>query len=169
MITVQQVVFVLFAVLTLGGAIGVVAARKLFHAALWMVLAFFGVAGLYILLEAPFFAALQLFIYIGGVAVLIVMAIMVTRGIMGPKEPVFTYAIGAAGTALAFLVMLGLFIFKTPVWDVVAPTGEVDPNGLRALGQALVSPSAYLLPFEVASVLLLAVLVGALFIAREKE
>ncbi len=169
MVTVQQVVFALFALMTVGGAVGVVAARKLFHAALWMILSFFGVAGLYILLEAPFFAALQLFIYIGGVAVLIVMAIMVTRGIMGPKEPVFTYAVGAAGTAFAFLVMLALFIVNVPAWMGSAPTGEVAPDGMRQLGRALVMPSAFLLPFEVASVLLLAVLVGALFIAREKE
>ncbi len=167
--TVQQVVFALFALLTVGGAIGVVAARKLFHAALWMVLAFFGIAGLYMLLEAPFFAALQLFIYIGGIAVLIVMAIMVTRGIMGPKEPVFTYTLGAAGTAVAFLAMLGLFVFKIPSWAAAVPVGDVDPDNLRTLGEALVAPSQYLLPFEVASVLLLAVLIGALYVAREKE
>ncbi len=169
MVTVQQVVFALFALMTVGGAIGVVAARKLFHAALWMILAFFGVAGLYVLLEAPFFAALQLFIYIGGIAVLIVMAIMVTRGIMGPKQPVFTYAAGAAGTAFAFFVMLSLFVVNVPAWITAAPLEAPPPDGMRQLGKALVMPSAYVLPFEVASVLLLAVLVGALFIAREKE
>ena len=72
---------------TLAAAVMVVTARKLFHAALWLLLAFFGIAGLYVLLEAPFFAAAQLFVYMGAIGILIIFSVMLTRGMMRQPGP----------------------------------------------------------------------------------
>jgi len=78
--SVGQIVFVLCAAFAIGAAALVVTSHRIFHAALWLIGSFFGVAALYMLLESPFMAGIQLFLYIGGVAVLTVIAIMVTKG-----------------------------------------------------------------------------------------
>ena len=74
--------FVVVAAVTLGGALGVVLARTVFASGLFLILSFLGVAGIYVLLEAPFLAATQVLIYVGAVAVLILFAIMLTRRVM---------------------------------------------------------------------------------------
>src|SRR5512138_1634390 len=87
-ITPITIAFFIMAAFALGGSLGVVINRNLFHAALYLVLALFGVAGLFVLLEAPFLAAVQVLIYVGAIAVLITITIMVTRRIMGVSESV---------------------------------------------------------------------------------
>ncbi|GAG05720.1 unnamed protein product, partial [marine sediment metagenome] len=77
--TVMQVIFLITAVVTLGGAVMVVTVRNLIHAALWLILALFGVAVMYTLLSAPFFTVVQIVIYIGAIAILMIFAIMLTR------------------------------------------------------------------------------------------
>lgn len=174
-ITLEKVLFIIFAVITLGAGLRVVTARQLFHAALWMVLSFFGVAALYMLLQFPFMAGLQMFIYIGGIAVLIVVAVMITRQMMEPRETVFNDPLVAA--SLAFLMFAGLawLILQpgTPAasqlpWPTEAPVALAADGGLVKLGTLLVSPGAYLIPFEVASVMLVVVLIGALYLGRER-
>ena len=78
-INAQFIVFAVFAVLILAGGIGVVTTRNLIHGALWLVLSLFGVAGFFVLLSAPFLAAVQVVVYIGAIAILIVFAVMLTR------------------------------------------------------------------------------------------
>ena len=95
----QQILFIVFGVITLGAATMVVTRRNVFHAALFMILSFFGVAGLFVLLEAPFLAAVQLFIYIGAIAILIIFAIMLTPDMMDPNIPGANRQRGAWGTA----------------------------------------------------------------------
>jgi NADH:ubiquinone oxidoreductase subunit 6 (subunit J) len=80
---VQQAMFVILAALALAGAVGVVAARSVFVSALWLILSFIGVAGLYVLLQAGFLAAVQILIYVGAVSVLILFTVMLTRQVMG--------------------------------------------------------------------------------------
>ena len=82
--TIQHILFIIFGAVTLGAGLMVVTRRNVFHAALFLILSFFGVAGLYVLLEAPFLAGVQLFIYAGGIAILIIFAIMLTRDMMNP-------------------------------------------------------------------------------------
>ena len=102
-ITLQHILFIVFGAFTLGSGLLVVTQRNVFHAALFLILSFFGVAGLYVLLEAPFLAAVQLFIYVGGIAVLIIFAIMLTRDLMEPDVPGLISQWWAAA-----LVMVGL-------------------------------------------------------------
>lgn len=165
-ITLQHILFIVFGAITLGSALMVVTRPDAFHAALFLILAFFGVAGLYVLLEAPFLAAVQLFIYVGGIAVLIIFAIMLTRHLMDHDAPAVIpqWWIGALVMAVLWAV-LGWTIL-THEWAGSAE--PVPPNTIVILGRALVDPQGMVLPFEVASVLLVMALIGAIAIARER-
>jgi len=155
--------FGLMALTTLVGAFGVVTGRTMFASGLWLVLAFVGVAGLYVLLEAPFLAAAQVLIYAGAVAVLILFAIMLTRRVMSETPGGQTnnqWAVAAFVAVMLFVVLLGAVNQNWQVSDKTPP-----PDVLTRLGEAFLGQ--YLLPFEIISVLLLAALVGSIIIARE--
>jgi NADH-quinone oxidoreductase subunit J len=168
--TAAQIIFLLCAAAILGSAIMVVTSRKLMHAALWLIAALFGVAVLYAILEAGFMAVVQVVVYIGAIAILFIFADMLTR-----KEArdtgLQTRKGWPAAALLGLLVLAGLafLILGMPGVDRAAAAIPEDLDTLLALGQALVSPDAYVLPFEVASVLLLAALVGAVYVAVEKK
>jgi len=162
---VQVVVFVICSLITLGAALAMVTSKNLFHSALFMILSFMGVASLYVLLEAPFLAAVQILIYAGAIALLIVFAIMLTRRLMA-KDLVqrnAQWGWSALGAVLLFVV-LGLILIRVN-WPVVE--AAVPEETISRLGQDLMG--TYLVPFEVASVLLLVALVGSIIIARERE
>ena len=164
--TVSHVVFIVLSAVTLIGAVGVVTNRNLFYAALFLVLSFVGVAGLYILLEAEFLGMVQILVYVGAIAILIIFAIMLSRRMMAPDVRALNEQwIIAAVTALALFAILG-FILLQVAWPTAA--ADVPSNTIAELGKALVDPDQYLLVFEVASVLLLVALVGAVIIARER-
>ncbi len=164
--TMTHVVFLILSAVALIGAVGVVTARKLFHAALFLVLSFIGVAGFYILLEVEFLAMVQLLVYVGAISILIIFAIMLSRRMMAPdveaRNEQWLLGLGAAGVLLAILV----FVLLNVQWPVTE--SQLPPETISYLGMALLSPDLFLLVFEVASVLLLVALVGAVIIAREK-
>ncbi len=164
-ITPITIVFAVMAIFTLGGSLGVVANRNLVHAALFLVLALFGVAGLFVLLEAPFLAAVQVLVYVGAIAVLITITIMVTRRVMGIRESTNRQWPVAALVAALVLAALG-FVLMGQFSDLPLAQ-EVPDRMLEGLGAALVDHQQFLLPFEVASVLLLAALIGSVVVARE--
>ncbi len=160
-----QVIFILVSAATLGAALLVVTSRNLFHSALFLTASFFGIAALYVLLEAEFLAVIQILIYVGAIATLIVFAIMLSRG--GLREvarPVNDQWPMVAIGALALFVALVALIQR-----IAWPSTEARPVSdlLTSLGQAFMGP--YVIPFEVASVLLVVALIGAILIAREKE
>jgi NADH-quinone oxidoreductase subunit J len=164
-ITVQHVVFIILSAVALVGAIGVVALRNLFRAALALVLSFVGVAGLYVLLEAELLAMVQILVYVGAISILIIFAIMLTRNLMDPEYKAANEQWLGGLLAAAALFGILVFILLQVAWPVQVT--DMPPGAIEALGQGLVSPNFYLLPFEVASVLLLVALVGAVIIARE--
>jgi NADH-quinone oxidoreductase subunit J len=161
--TVLQVVFVIMALMTLGGAWGVVSARSVFNSALFLVLSFVGVAGLFVTLDAGFLAAVQLLIYVGAIAVLILFAIMLTRRVMDEQVRQVNEQWGIAGTIAGLLFAALAVITFSAEWKVSNAAPPAD--SIVALGQALVGP--YVLPFEIASIILLVALIGAIVIARE--
>jgi len=155
--------FGIVSLITLLGALGVVTARNVFASGLFLVLSFMGVAGIYVLLEAPFLAAAQVLIYAGAVAVLILFAIMLTRRVMsdtGGSQTNNQWAVAAFIASLLFIVLLKATGQEWPISNQSPPADVIT-----ALGNAFLGP--YLLPFEIVSVLLLAALVGAIIIARE--
>jgi len=165
-----QIVFLLCAALILAAALMVVTTRNLIHAALWLVAALFGVAVLYAILDASFLAVVQVVVYIGAIAILFIFAVMLTRREMRDRGPQLRRDWWLAAL-LALLVFAGL-AFLLVTQPGVNRTAAAMPQGLDTLGKlgtALVSPEAYVLPFEVASILLLAALVGAVYVAASKK
>lgn len=164
--TVSQIIFLLTAALILGSALMVVTTRKLVHAALWLVAALFGVAVLYAILQAGFLAVVQVVVYIGAIAILFIFAVMLTRREMLERGPQ-TRPNWWVPALLGLLLLAGL-VFVIAGQPSIHRTPAALPEDLdtvRALGTALVSPDAYVLPFEVASILLLAALVGAVYVS----
>lgn len=165
-----QILFILVAAATLGAALLVVATRNLIHSALWLIVALFGVAVTFALLQASFLAVVQVVVYIGAIAILIIFAIMLTRRINQEDAPRFNANATIAG-GIAVLIFAALAWMLLNWGGISQLPADLSPRAdpLRDLGMALVSSDAYLLPFEVASILLLAALIGAIFIAWEKK
>ena len=164
-------VFIVTAIVTLGAALMVVTARSLIHSALWLVLALFGVGAMFVLLSAGFFAVVQVVIYIGAIAILMIFAIMLTRRVMREDGSRFTRGWWLA--ILMALVLLTGLVWMIQSWSGSSSTMQplppelVDP--IQSLGAVLVSPNGYVLPFELASILLLAALIGAIVVAWERK
>lgn len=156
------IAFWILAVVTLGGGLGVILTRNLLHALLFLVLSFVGVAGLYITLSADFVAVTQVLIYAGAIAVLILFAIMLTpRAGRNNAEGLFQ----GPAIVLGGLVAAALsFVALDTQWSVVSRSGFASTA--EAIGEALVDK--YVLPFEVAGVLLTVALVGAMVLTREE-
>jgi NADH-quinone oxidoreductase subunit J len=162
---VPVIIFFILSLVTLGAAVAVVTNKNILYSAFFLVLAFVGVAGIYVLLEAPFIAVVQILVYIGAIAILIVFAIMLTRKLMSKeleqRNAQWYWAL--AGSVLLFGVLA--WILYPAGWT--GPGGAPDSDTITLLGQELLT--TYVIPFEIASVLLLAALVGAILIAREKD
>jgi len=161
----QPVIFGILALVALGAALMVVTTRNLLRAALWLILAFFGIAGIFVLLNAEFLAVTQVLIYVGAISTLIIFAIMLTRNLMDPRQPRFNAQWGVVGGFAALLFVALAAIVTRVAWPVAA--GEVPADAIPRLGADFVGP--YVVPFEVASVLLVVAMIGAIIIARERE
>ncbi len=167
--TVLQVIFLITAVVTLGGAVLVVTVRNLIHAALWLILTLFGVAVMYGLLSATFFTVIQVVIYIGAIAILMIFAIMLTRRVKQEAGSSVNKGWWLAG--LMSLVLFTALVWMFSTWSGFQTTLPVMPANvdmIKVLGTALVSPNGYVIPFEIASVLLMAALIGAVVVAWER-
>jgi NADH-quinone oxidoreductase subunit J len=167
--TAAQIIFLITAAATLGAGIVVVTARNLVHAALSLIVTLFGVAVLFVLLQAGFLAAVQVVLYIGAIAILIIFAIMLTRRVMQDTGPQTNrYWALALALAAGLFATVWLVMRQVPgLQQVTAP--EVPPDSLERLGFALVDPNQYMLPFELASVLLLVALIGSIVVASDKR
>jgi len=166
----EQIVFLIVAFFTLGSGFMVVTTRNLIHAALWLVAALFGVAATFAILNASFLAVVQVVVYIGAIAILFIFAVMLTRKDMRDQGPQMNKN-WWFGALLSLSSFAGLF-FLLQGWSGLSRTASAMPPGFDAvseLGSELVSPAAYVLPFEVASVLLVAALVGAVYVAFNRE
>ena len=166
----EQIIFLLVALFTLGSGLMVVTTGNLIHAALWLVSTLFGVAVVFAILNAGFLAVVQVVVYIGAIAILFIFAVMLTRKDMRDQGPQMNRN-WWFGALIAVLVFAGLF-FLLQGWSGLSTTAAAIPAGFDAiseLGNALVSPDAYVLPFEVASVLLVAALVGAVYVAFNRK
>jgi NADH-quinone oxidoreductase subunit J len=157
----ELALFVLISATVLVSAVAVVAARNMVRAAFWLLPCFLGVAGIFVLLGAHFLAAIQVLIYAGAIMLLLLFVLMLTRDVSGaiaaPNNRQAGWAIIAAGVLAA--VTIG--VVSRYQWQMVAAKPSAST---AAVGEALLR--TYLLPFEIASVLLLAAMVGAIVIAR---
>ena len=163
-VTSAQIIFLVISLFTLVSGLMVVTSRNLFHAALWLVASFFGVAALYAMLEAEFLAVAQILIYIGAISTLIVFAIMLSRGMMLGRTVMRNYQWGISAVVALGLFLLLSFVLLRIDWPVA--DGDVSPTAIADIGVALVT--SYVVPFLVIAVLLSVALIGAIMIARER-
>lgn len=180
--TIAQVIFILFAIVTLASAFLVVTQRNLFHSALFLIMSFFGVAAMYVLLEAYFFAAAQVLVYIGAIAILLIFAVMLTRGVINATSVNSQWQAAAAIGGLMFVALAMLLgpvavtlagrAFGNPAWALAGRNGvlpEVPETSLANLGKGFVDANQYAVPFLLSGVLILLAMVGAIWVARERK
>lgn len=164
-----QIIFLIAAAVILVSAVMVTLTRNLVHAALWLVATLFGVAVIFAVLEAGFLAVVQVVVYIGAIAIMFIFAVMLTRREMLDKGPQMNKRAWLAGILGVLLFASMVYMLSTWVGFNKLPTLVGDTDTLVLLGNSLLLQSAYLLPFEVASVLLLAALVGAVYVASNRK
>ena len=173
-----DIVFWVIAVSTIVAAIAVVQLRDVFRAALFLIVSFFGVAGMFVLLRAEFLAAVQVLIYVGAISVLIIFAILMTRDV---EEGSPSHRLSMpVGVVAALFAAVAIFVAVATDWRLLDPAiqtgalgadsidkvGEVFSNTIPWIARLLVRD--FVLAFEVASVLLLAAVIGALALVRER-
>lgn len=168
--TVQQAVFGAVALMTAVAGITVVVARNLFYSALALVATLFGVAGIYVLLEAEFLAITQILVYVGAIATLITFAIMLTKGLMfGTNSPNSPHIFTVLSIALLLFLIVAGVVDRVP-WavsdDLAIPEGTFE-SMIADLGWEFVT--TYGVALELIGLLLLIALVGAVLLARDDE
>jgi len=187
----QDVVFWILSVMAVVGALGVVMVPDLFRAALLLIVVFIAVAGFFVLLSAEFLAVVQVLIYVGAIAILIIFAVMLTRDVQHGNLPNRMQMPAAVLAALLFAALVAVAVdtqweflpaeqqervdlvqtsaVTTLTGDVLTEAGITGPEEqaeVQNAGLADLLISDYVLPFEAVSVLLLAALIGALVLVR---
>jgi|SRR5437588_4972349 len=158
--------FVFLTALILAGAVAAMSLRNLVHCALALTLTFAGLAGIYLQLNAQFVGFVQILIYIGAVAILIVFAILLTRGSEPPQQPVFSSSwFAGVGLAAAVFAMFAALILSSRS-AARGPTSTPEAT-VRQIGDQLMT--RYILPLEVVGLLLTAALIGAVIIAMQER
>ncbi len=157
--------FWIMAIVAVAAAIGVVFLRNVFRAALALILCFITVAGLYITLSADFLAAVQILVYVGAISVLIILAIMMTRDVQKGSPANRRMRLPALVVAAALLGIMIYTVTKT-AWQVSAEA-PLTPTTVPLAGK-LFGENGFILPVEIAAMLILAAILGAIVIAREK-
>jgi len=161
-----MITFTILALITAAGAVAAMSLRNLVHCALALTVAFAGLATLYLQLDAQFAGFAQILVYIGAVAILIVFAILLTRGSEPPAHSILSSS-WMSGIAVAVVVfgVLGAMILRSSVADRKLPA--VPEVSVRQLGEQLMTK--YLLPLEVIGLLLTVALIGAVIVAMQEK
>ncbi|MFB3778340.1 MAG: NADH-quinone oxidoreductase subunit J [Bryobacteraceae bacterium] len=166
----DTVFFYLFALMTLGGAVLTVTRRSAVHSAIWLIVSLAGVGGLYLLQHAEFLFAVQIILYVGGIMLLFLFVIMLVNLDEAARERQFSrqWAVAlvcalAAGAVVIYFIRKGAaaFQFARPAMPAAAAEGNTE-----RLADVLFSQ--YLVPFEVASILLLVAIVGSVVMAKKR-
>lgn len=159
----EAVAFYLLAGLVLTSAWSVVRNENLFHAGLSLILCFVGIAGLYINLDAPFLGAMQVLVYAGAIAVLLLFGFMLTHDLMKARQERNQHAGGIFSALLVAAVLIGTIV--TSPWH--PGSGHPVKFGVESLARRYMQDD--LVSFEVVALLLLASLIGAIVVARKEE
>ncbi len=161
-----SIVFYVFALLTLVSASVVVFSKNIVHSAFSLLFTFFGVAGLYVLLMADFLAITQLMIYVGGILVLVIFGVMLTSRQINVDAKTGTVQTLPAVLIAAAIAGTLVGMFWSANWPQMGSLPETVSSG-KKIGELLLT--GYVLPFEIASVILLVALIGAAMIARREK
>lgn len=159
-----ELVFALLAIIAVSSAIAVIMVRDVFRAALCLILLFMTVAGIYLLLHADFLAIVQILVYVGAISILIIVAIMLTRDArQGPPLGSLKFP-----AAIVAVLLLGVVVFGIINTAFVLPDTPPLQETVKPLGKALFGDSGYLLTMEIAVIMLLSAILGAIAVIREK-
>jgi len=161
----EPIAFWTLAVLLVGSALAVVLSKNLFHSVLWLALALTGTAGVFLLLDAEFLAAVQLLLYAGGIVTIVVFAIVVTQRLVGERLSHTSRRIaGGAVVSAAIAALVINAIARQPLATTRPPmTGDLT----RTIGESVLT--RFVLPFELLAVLMLAAMLGAVYFARPED
>ncbi len=170
-----DLLFIISALAVLIGAVMVVTEKNLMHACLFLLLALYGVAGLYVTLNAQFLGAVQLLVYGGGVVILMLFAVMLTGGIEAPENKLGIEKIPGMGNIKTYFIagLAGIVVSSVVVkliFDIMNTNSTIEATdftpAVDKLGKSLITD--HVLAFEISSVLLLGALIGAAIIARPR-
>jgi NADH-quinone oxidoreductase subunit J len=168
---IDTVLFYVFAVLVLGGALLTITRRNAVHSAIALIVSLLGVAGLYLLQQAEFLFAVQIVLYVGGIMVLFLFVIMLVNLDLAAKERQFNrhwlvalVAVAAVAAELGYFIYRGKGAFR--VAEGTASTVTEALGNTELVSEALFKN--YLLPFEIASILLLVAVVGSVVMAKKR-
>ena len=163
--TIDQILFLVFAFLGLGLAVATVTMRNLVRSAFALIGCLFAVAALFAMLDASLFVVAQVAVYVGAIATLIVLVVMLTRREQQESVPQ-THRYWPAAALLAAAIVAGI-VWGLSQYEFFAITTPALPSNdqIVALGKALVDPRQFLVPFEAVSILLLSALIGAVLVA----
>lgn len=161
-----DIVFWFFALITIVSGAVVVFSRNIIYSAFSLLFTFFGVAGVYVLLNADFIAVSQLLIYVGGILVLLLFGVMLTNQVVNVEMKTGTLQTLPASILTAMIAGVLCGTFYTTDWKIVPEAAAVKTT-TSTLGEMFMT--TYLLPFEIASVVLLVALIGAAMIARKDK
>jgi NADH-quinone oxidoreductase subunit J len=161
----EPIAFWALAVVLVGSALAVVLSKNLFHSVLWLALALTGTAGVFLLLEAEFLAAVQLLLYAGGIVTIVVFAIVVTERLVGERISQTNRRItSGAVVSIALIAVVVNAIMQRPLATARPPmSGDLT----RAIGESVLT--RFVLPFELLALLMLAAMLGALYFARPED
>ena len=167
--TTLQIIFLATAAVTLVSATLVVMTRKIMHAALWLVVALMGVSAVYATLQSGFFAVVQVLVYIGAISTLIIFAVMMTRNVMEDVGPQSNrgWVLALVGSFILFVGISAVLLTWDGIQTALIEIPSINGENIQMLGLAFVDPMGFLIPFEAASVLLLAALVAAIFLTGD--
>ena len=157
--------FYCLSVVLVGSALAVVLTKNLFHAVLWLALALTSTAGVFLLLDAEFLAAVQLLLYAGGIVTVVVFAILVTERLVGERISQTSRRI--AGGAAVSLVLAALIISAVMQGPLTAVRTPMAADLTRQIGDTVLT--RFVLPFELLALLMLAGLMGAIYFARPED
>jgi NADH-quinone oxidoreductase subunit J len=164
-VTLSVLAFWVLSVLLVGSALAVVLSKNLFHAVLWLALALTGTAGIFLLLNAEFIAAVQLLLYAGGIITVVVFAIVVTERLIGERlsqtnRGVFSGAV----VAVALLVIIVNTLMQRELPSTPLPQLS---DITRLMGEQVLT--TFVLPFELLALLMLVAMLGAIYFARPED
>jgi NADH-quinone oxidoreductase subunit J len=164
-VTGEAIAFWCLAAMLVGSALAVVLSKNLFHSVLWLALALTGTAGIFLLLDAEFLAAVQLLLYAGGIVTIAVFAIVVTERLIGEQLSQTSRRIG--GGVVVAAGILALIVNALSQQPLAAARAPMTAELTRELGETVVT--RFVLPFELLAVLMLAGLMCAIYFARPED
>lgn len=158
----QTIAFGVLSAVIIGFALLMVFSKNLVHSAIFMVVTFIGVAGIYLTLSADFLAAVQILVYVGAISILLVFGVMLTpRGDIAASNLFNKNILSGGLVSLGLLVILGRLIF-TSEWTL--SSGSVPDSTVGPIADLMMN--VYVIPFEAAALLLLSAMVGAIIVAK---